>query len=96
MIKERVGVAKVGKHYGLDARVGASELSFALVQMPDVPVVTGYYRYTDIWFEWYASYLPLRAALIISRHQALPDIEDRGPVKAILGTTYIFSGCIPP
>lgn len=23
----------------------------------DVPVVTGYYRYTDIWFEWYASAL---------------------------------------
>lgn len=35
----------------------------------EVPVVTGYYRYTDIWFEW---------------PQALPDIEDRAPVKAIL------------
>ncbi|KJA30186.1 hypothetical protein HYPSUDRAFT_61027 [Hypholoma sublateritium FD-334 SS-4] len=34
----------------------------------DSPVVTGYYRYTDIWFEW---------------HQALPDLEDRAPVKAI-------------
>ncbi|KAH9482738.1 Good for full DBP5 activity protein 2 [Psilocybe cubensis] len=34
-----------------------------------IPVVTGYYRYTDIWFEW---------------HQALPDIDDRAPVKAIL------------
>lgn len=27
--------------------------------MPDVPVVTGYYRYTDIWFEWYVLYPPL-------------------------------------
>ncbi|KDR83650.1 hypothetical protein GALMADRAFT_86044 [Galerina marginata CBS 339.88] len=35
----------------------------------DVPVVTGYYRYTDIWFEW---------------HQALPDVEDRAPVKSAL------------
>ncbi|KAF8974470.1 hypothetical protein BDZ97DRAFT_25748 [Flammula alnicola] len=35
----------------------------------ETPVVTGYYRYTDIWFEW---------------HQALPDPEDRAPVKAIL------------
>jgi hypothetical protein len=21
--------------------------------MVDKPVVTGYYRYTDIWYEWY-------------------------------------------
>ncbi|KAI6163017.1 hypothetical protein EDD17DRAFT_1693935 [Pisolithus thermaeus] len=33
------------------------------------PVVTGYYRYTDIFFEW---------------HQALPNPEDRSPLKAIL------------
>ncbi|KAI6047401.1 hypothetical protein EDC04DRAFT_2876436 [Pisolithus marmoratus] len=33
------------------------------------PVVTGYYRYTDIFFEW---------------HQALPNPEDRGPLKALL------------
>ncbi|EGO01874.1 hypothetical protein SERLA73DRAFT_150940 [Serpula lacrymans var. lacrymans S7.3] len=33
------------------------------------PVITGYYRYTDIWFEW---------------HQALPNPDDRGPLKAVL------------
>jgi len=45
---------------GLDAQRFVSRATFvALVQMPDVPVVTGYYRYTDIWFEWYASYLPI-------------------------------------
>ncbi|KAI6034344.1 hypothetical protein BKA83DRAFT_4188596 [Pisolithus microcarpus] len=33
------------------------------------PVVTGYYRYTDIFFEW---------------HQALPNPEDRSPLKALL------------
>ncbi|KAF9485268.1 hypothetical protein BDN70DRAFT_871278 [Pholiota conissans] len=34
----------------------------------EVPVITGYYRYTDIWYEWAA---------------ALPDPADRAPVKAI-------------
>ncbi|KAG9317407.1 hypothetical protein JVU11DRAFT_1606 [Chiua virens] len=33
------------------------------------PVITGYYRYTDIFFEW---------------HQALPDPLDRSPLKAVL------------
>ncbi|KIM90889.1 hypothetical protein PILCRDRAFT_811386 [Piloderma croceum F 1598] len=33
------------------------------------PVVLGYFRYTDIWFEW---------------HQALPNKEDGSPLKAIL------------
>ncbi|KAH7914204.1 hypothetical protein BJ138DRAFT_1110783 [Hygrophoropsis aurantiaca] len=33
------------------------------------PVITGYYRYTDIWFEW---------------HQALSNPDDRGPLKACL------------
>ncbi|KAF9057652.1 hypothetical protein BJ165DRAFT_1422208 [Panaeolus papilionaceus] len=36
---------------------------------PDTPVITGYYRYTDIWYEW---------------HQALPNQEDAKPLKAIL------------
>ncbi|PPQ99064.1 hypothetical protein CVT24_003624 [Panaeolus cyanescens] len=35
----------------------------------DTPVVTGYYRYTDIWHEW---------------HKALPNPEDGKRVKAIL------------
>ncbi|TFK43450.1 hypothetical protein BDQ12DRAFT_675007 [Crucibulum laeve] len=34
----------------------------------DAPVVTGYYRYTDIWFEWAS---------------ALPNPDDRAPLKAI-------------
>ncbi|KAF8138415.1 hypothetical protein EV363DRAFT_1313880 [Boletus edulis] len=33
------------------------------------PVITGYYRYTDVFFEW---------------HQALPDPLDRSPLKAVL------------
>ncbi|KAF8076494.1 hypothetical protein FPV67DRAFT_1618269 [Lyophyllum atratum] len=35
----------------------------------DTPIITGYYRYTDIWFEW---------------SQALPNPEDARPLKAIL------------
>ncbi|KAF9463900.1 hypothetical protein BDZ94DRAFT_1192050 [Collybia nuda] len=35
----------------------------------DTPIITGYYRYTDIWFEW---------------HQVLPNQEDARPLKAIL------------
>ncbi|KAI0796695.1 hypothetical protein C8Q75DRAFT_206669 [Abortiporus biennis] len=34
-----------------------------------VPTITGYYRFTDIYFEW---------------HQALPNIEDIGPLKATI------------
>ncbi|PPQ77435.1 hypothetical protein CVT25_011017 [Psilocybe cyanescens] len=55
----------------------------------NVPVVTGYYRYTDIWFEWYA-HVPFtlsatdRRKCEHIRHQALPDIDDRAPIKAIL------------
>jgi len=37
--------------------------------MGSVPIITGYYRYTDIWFEW---------------HQAVPNPDDRAPLKAIL------------
>ncbi|KAN0097512.1 hypothetical protein V8E55_001958 [Tylopilus felleus] len=33
------------------------------------PVITGYYRYTDIFFEW---------------HHVLPDPRDRSPLKAVL------------
>ncbi|PPQ68001.1 hypothetical protein CVT26_007364 [Gymnopilus dilepis] len=53
----------------------------------EVPVVTGYYRYTDIWFEWSEIFTPNHPAVshTASRHQAIPDAEDRGPVKAILG-----------
>ncbi|RDB22845.1 putative nucleolar protein C2C4.08 [Hypsizygus marmoreus] len=35
----------------------------------DTPIITGYYRYTDIWFEW---------------SSALPNPEDARPLKAIL------------
>ncbi|KAG6873754.1 hypothetical protein C0995_011573 [Termitomyces sp. Mi166 len=35
----------------------------------DTPIITGYYRYTDIWFEW---------------SSALPNQEDVRPLKAIL------------
>ncbi|KAI9574729.1 hypothetical protein HD554DRAFT_2010921 [Boletus coccyginus] len=38
------------------------------------PVITGYYRYTDIFFEW---------------HQALSDPLDRGPLKALLAQDAI-------
>ncbi|KIK92712.1 hypothetical protein PAXRUDRAFT_13075 [Paxillus rubicundulus Ve08.2h10] len=38
------------------------------------PVITGYYRYTDIFFEW---------------HQALPDPDDRSPLKAALAQDAI-------
>ncbi|KAF9247299.1 hypothetical protein BU15DRAFT_38431 [Melanogaster broomeanus] len=38
------------------------------------PVITGYYRYTDIFFEW---------------HQALPDPADRNPLKAALAQDAI-------
>lgn len=54
----------------------------------DSPVVTGYYRYTDIWFEWRVaiSSVPLLPFdQFPFRHQALPDLEVRAPVKAILG-----------
>ncbi|TFK75817.1 hypothetical protein BDN72DRAFT_785842 [Pluteus cervinus] len=37
--------------------------------MGGVPVITGYYRYTDIWFDW---------------HKALPNPEDSNPLKAAL------------
>lgn len=34
------------------SRVGSCALSSTMTVTPDVPMVTGYYRYTDIWFEW--------------------------------------------
>ncbi|KAF8883684.1 hypothetical protein BD779DRAFT_1538965 [Infundibulicybe gibba] len=36
---------------------------------PDAPVITGYYRYMDIWFQW---------------HQALPDATDKSAIKAMI------------
>ena len=57
------------------------------LNMPGETVVTGYYRYTDIWFEWYASdCIKFRLHWsTLTRHQSLPDIDDRSPLKAILG-----------
>jgi hypothetical protein len=55
-------------------------------------IVHGYYRYTDIWFEWYGI-VPRRALVAdgfiltcrdICRHQALPNREDGYALKAIL------------
>lgn len=58
----------------------------------EATVVTGYYRYTDIWFEWY---LALNCTVVglwtnqpLARHQSLPEFEDRGPLKAILGLEH--------
>ncbi|KAH0839875.1 hypothetical protein J3R83DRAFT_826 [Lanmaoa asiatica] len=51
------------------------------------PVITGYYRYTDIFFEWYApssSSSSPSSLTTAHRHQALPDPLDRNPLKAIL------------
>lgn len=52
-------------------------------------VLTGYYRYTDIWFEWYCAFkasefIRLNSHLLF-RAQALPDVEDGEPLKAVLG-----------
>jgi hypothetical protein len=52
-------------------------------------VLIGYYRYTDIWFDWYV----LRRSNsafdgkfeTMKRHRAIPDEEDGTILKAILG-----------
>ena len=51
------------------------------------PVITGYYRYTDIYFEWCASQPSSSSSSTLTaayRHQALPDPLDRSPLKAVL------------
>ena len=48
---------------------------------------TGFYRFTDIYFEWYAHRVPLgRVSLAegAQRHQVLPNQEDVSPLKALL------------
>ena len=55
--------------------------------VPGAQGIIGYYRFTDIYFEWYACSAPLRrvdASDITHRHQALPNQEDVGPLKALL------------
>ena len=49
----------------------------------------GYYRFTDVFFEWWVSRAtpvraPMRLTLCSQRHQALPDPEDVGPLKALI------------
>ena len=53
----------------------------------DVPVITGYYRYTDIWFDWYVYSIcahDVELEFHTIRHQALSVDDDRGPLKAVL------------
>ena len=60
--------------------------------MPDLKTIHGFYRYTDIWFEWYGwrlwSEFTLERVLTLSgldcRNQVLPNKEDGFAVKAIL------------
>lgn len=56
----------------------------------DSEVVTGYYRYTDIWFEWYVA--PPRPnsnanpfPYHIQRHKVIPNSEDGAALKGLLG-----------
>jgi hypothetical protein len=54
----------------------------------DTPVITGYYRYTDIWFDWYEPFFGLITSnstpSTLPRHLALPVEDDRKPLKAVL------------
>ena len=48
------------------------------------PVIFGYYRFTDIFFEWWG---PLDTqletkSLIVCRHKTLPNPEDISPLEA--------------
>jgi hypothetical protein len=57
--------------------------------MPDFKTVHGFYRYTDIWFEWYGWRLwEFRGRDVLTcrdcRNQVLPNKEDGFAVKAIL------------
>ncbi|KAG6821622.1 hypothetical protein H0H93_000131 [Arthromyces matolae] len=40
----------------------------------DTPIITGYYRYTDIWFDWSST---------------LPNLDDARPLKAILASPQL-------
>lgn len=53
----------------------------------DSEVVTGYYRYTDIWFEWYASSVLGCVACTDGneRYKVIADPDDGAVLKAILG-----------
>lgn len=54
---------------------------------PGTERVIGYYRFTDIFFEWYARPTPLRRVVwteTVCRHQALPNQEDVSPLKATI------------
>ena len=46
----------------------------------------GYYRFTDIFFEWYAIRATHASELseTLLRHQALPNQDDVGPLKALI------------
>ena len=59
--------------------------------MPDFKTIHGFYRYTDIWFEWYGLVVFIMVVIdvldfirIDCRHQVLPNKEDGFAVKAIL------------
>ena len=48
------------------------------------PVIFGYYRFTDIFFEWWGlldTQLETKS-LIVCRHKTLPNPEDISPLKA--------------
>ena len=48
------------------------------------PVIFGYYRFTDIFFEWWGlldTQLEMKS-LIVCRHKTSPNPEDISPLKA--------------
>jgi hypothetical protein len=56
--------------------------------MPDFKTIHGFYRYTDVWFEWYVRVWAFMDRTLLTcrdfRHQVLPNREDGFAVKAIL------------
>jgi hypothetical protein len=57
--------------------------------MPDFKTIHGFYRYTDIWFEWCSVVVSaFMDGTVLTcrdrRHQVLPNREDGFAVKAIL------------
>ena len=73
-------------HIRTSTRFNSNVLVFFLSTIITMPaVLQGYYRYTDIWFEWYGlvkCHWSFRSGCC--RHQALPNKDDGSPLKTVL------------